>query len=59
VALLDDLDSELDEERASLLCQEVAAQGQALITTAHAGWAEGLQAWGRIFNVAGGEVRSA
>jgi len=42
VALLDDLDSELDEERASLLCQEVAARGQALITTAHAGWARRL-----------------
>jgi DNA replication and repair protein RecF len=59
VALLDDLDSELDEERASLLCQEVAARGQALVTTAHAGWAEGLGAWGRLFEVAEGEVRSA
>ncbi len=57
VALLDDLDSELDEERASLLCREVAAGGQALVTTAHQGWAEGLG--GRLFEVAGGEVRSA
>ena len=33
VALLDDLDSELDEERAGALCAEVARRGQALVTT--------------------------
>jgi DNA replication and repair protein RecF len=59
VALLDDLDSELDEERASLLCREVAARGQALVTTAHEGWAKGLGKEGRLFHVAEGRVRSA
>src|SRR5262249_36183951 len=40
VALLDDLDSELDEERAEALCAEVGRRGQALVTTAHRAWAE-------------------
>jgi DNA replication and repair protein RecF len=35
VALLDDLDSELDEERAGAVCAEVAERGQALVTSAH------------------------
>ncbi len=59
VALLDDLDSELDEDRALLLCRQVAAQGQALVTTAHPGWAHRLRAEARIFNVEAGEVRAA
>lgn len=59
VALLDDLDSELDEERAAALCAEVARRGQALVTTAHRGWAERLRAVGRIFAVEQGEVRAA
>ena len=46
VALLDDLDSELDEERAGALCAEVARRGQALVTSAHPGWAESLRAAG-------------
>jgi DNA replication and repair protein RecF len=37
VALLDDLDSELDEERAGELCRTVVSGGQALVTSAHAG----------------------
>jgi DNA replication and repair protein RecF len=59
VALLDDLDSELDEERAQAACAEVAGRGQALVTTAHAGWAESLRGQGSVFRVAGGEVRRA
>jgi DNA replication and repair protein RecF len=59
VALLDDLDSELDEERAVALCREVAARGQAFVTTAHTGWAERLRGQGRIFQVEAGEVRAA
>jgi len=54
VALLDDLDSELDEERAALLCDEVAERGQALVTTAHRGWAESMADRGRIFRVTAG-----
>jgi DNA replication and repair protein RecF len=54
VALLDDLDSELDEERAALLCDEVAERGQALVTTAHPGWAEKMADRGRIFRVTAG-----
>jgi DNA replication and repair protein RecF len=59
VALLDDLDSELDEERAGALCTEVARRGQALVTTAHAGWAESLRPNGQVYTVAAGAVRCA
>jgi len=59
VALLDDLDSELDEERAGALCAEVAQRGQAWVTTAHPGWAESLRPLGRIYEVSGGAVRCA
>jgi DNA replication and repair protein RecF len=59
VALLDDLDSELDEERAVALCAEVARRGQALVTTAHEGWARRLGAGGRLFAVEEGQVSAA
>jgi recombinational DNA repair ATPase RecF len=59
VALLDDLDSELDDERAEALCREVSDRGQALVTTAHATWAERLRPTARLFHVEGGEVRAA
>ncbi len=59
VALLDDLDSELDEQRAGELCQEVARRGQALVTSAHPGWAESLRPLGSIYHVAEGRVRCA
>jgi len=59
VALLDDLDSELDEERAGALCAEVAGRGQALVTSAHPGWAESLRPLGSIYHVSGGAVRGA
>lgn len=59
VALLDDLDSELDEQRAGALCEEVTRRGQALVTSAHARWAEGLRALGQIFHVSEGQVRCA
>jgi DNA replication and repair protein RecF len=59
VALLDDLDSELDEERASALCQEVARRGQALVTTAHPAWAHRLAGLGRLFKVEAGTVKAA
>lgn len=58
VALLDDLDSELDEPRAAQLCREVAEQGQALVTTAHPGWARRL-GLGRVFTVEEGRVGAA
>ena len=59
VALLDDLDSELDEERAAELCSEVVRGGQALVTSAHARWAESLRALGNVYEVSGGRVRWA
>ncbi len=59
MALLDDLDSELDEERAAALCVEVARRGQALVTSAHRGWADRLRDVGRVFAVEQGEVRAA
>lgn len=58
VALLDDLDSELDEERAAELCGEVTRRGQALVTTAHAGWARRLGAKG-LYAVEDGRVVAA
>jgi DNA replication and repair protein RecF len=59
VALLDDLDSELDGERAGALCAEVARRGQALVTSAHPAWAESLRPLGRIYQVSEGRVRCA
>jgi DNA replication and repair protein RecF len=59
VALLDDLDSELDEERATAVCAAVARHGQAWVTTAHPHWARRLGAEGRVFAVEDGEVRAA
>lgn len=59
VALLDDLDSELDEERAAALCREVARRGQALVTTAHPEWARRLGPLARVFEVEEGHVRAA
>lgn len=59
VALLDDLDSELDAERAGALCAEVARRGQALVTSAHPAWAESLRPLGRIYHVSEGRVRCA
>jgi DNA replication and repair protein RecF len=59
VALLDDLDSELDEDRTEALCREIAARGQALVTTAHPGWAARLRPEARLFHVEAGEVRAA
>ncbi len=59
VALLDDLDSELDSERAGALCEEVGRRGQALVTSAHPGWAESLRPLGNIYQVSEGQVRSA
>jgi len=59
VALLDDFDSELDEERATAICEDIAGRGQAFVTTAHAGWARRLGAIGRTFQVAEGQVVAA
>jgi len=57
--LLDDLDSELDDERAAALCDHVRSQGQALITTAHPGWAARVARPGRVFQVSAGAVAPA
>jgi DNA replication and repair protein RecF len=59
VALLDDLDSELDPERTGALCRDVAARAQALVTSAHPGWTQHLDTEGRVFQVSDGEVRAA
>jgi DNA replication and repair protein RecF len=56
VALLDDLDSELDAERALAVCRTVADQGQALVTSAHPEWASRLGDVGRLYRVAAGRV---
>jgi DNA replication and repair protein RecF len=58
VALLDDLDSELDEGRATALCRGLAARGQALVTTAHEAWARTLADLGRSFRVSQGRVEA-
>jgi DNA replication and repair protein RecF len=59
VALLDDLDSELDEDRLRQLCHAVGERGQALITTAHRGWAARLDGGARLYAVSGGQVEGA
>jgi DNA replication and repair protein RecF len=56
VALLDDLDSELDFERTAELAQEITRRGQALVTTAHRGWADRLSTLGPQFQVAEGAI---
>ncbi len=56
VALLDDLDSELDAERALAVCRTVADQGQALVTSAHPEWASRLGDVARQFHVSAGRV---
>jgi DNA replication and repair protein RecF len=56
VALLDDLDSELDQDRTQQLCTEVSAQAQALVTSAHPRWAEALRPRARLFHVSEGAV---
>lgn len=54
--LLDDLDSELDEERTRDICEDVAERAQALVTTAHPAWAERLDGIARRFQVDRGQV---
>jgi DNA replication and repair protein RecF len=58
VALLDDLDSELDDERTRSVCRAVVRRGQTLVTTAHPAWTRALGA-GRRFVVEGGRVAAA
>jgi DNA replication and repair protein RecF len=59
VALLDDVDSELDEARLLALCRGAAERGQALVTTAHRDWVSRLGAADRVFEVRDGRVRAA
>ena len=60
IALLDDLDSELDEERLAAVCAAVARRGQALVTTAHPGWAGATTARPqRLYRVENGRIRDA
>ena len=59
VALLDDLDSELDDTRAASLCRMLVEHGQALVTTAHAPWARRVAADARTFQVADGRFTPA
>jgi DNA replication and repair protein RecF len=59
LALLDDLDSELDDQRAGALCRAIAGRGQALVTTAHNGWASRVASGARTFNVADGRFAEA
>jgi DNA replication and repair protein RecF len=57
VALLDDLDSELDHDRTQALCADVASRAQALVTSAHPGWARTLRSRGELFQVSDGKVQ--
>jgi len=59
VALLDDLDSELDEQRLRRLCHEVVTRGQAVVTTAHPRWPTRLDDPPSVFEVVAGAVRPA
>jgi DNA replication and repair protein RecF len=57
VALLDDLDSELDKQRLAELCRFVRPRAQALITSAHPEWASALDGAARVFEVNGGRIQ--
>jgi DNA replication and repair protein RecF len=59
VALLDDLDSELDEDRLLALCRGVAERGQALVTTAHRDWVKRVEGLGRVFEIKDGRAQAA
>jgi DNA replication and repair protein RecF len=59
IALLDDIDSELDDDRAATLCRLLAARGQALVTTAHEHWAGQVAADARLFRVTSGRFAPA
>jgi DNA replication and repair protein RecF len=59
VALLDDLDSELDEARLLAVCRGAAERGQVLVTTAHRDWVTRLDGRARVFEVRDGRVRAA
>jgi DNA replication and repair protein RecF len=59
IALLDDLDSELDDARGRAVCTRFSEQGQALVTTAHPAFSGALADGARVFAVAAGEVRPA
>ena len=59
VALLDDLDSELDADRALAVCRTVAELGQALVTSAHPEWASRLGDVGRLYRVSAGRVTAS
>ncbi len=59
VALLDDLDSELDDGRGRAACARFSERGQALVTTAHPAWASALPGGAALFAVAAGQVRPA
>ncbi len=56
LALLDDLDSELDEGRAGEICEQISSRGQALVTTTHPGWASSLAEQGTLYEVNAGRV---
>jgi DNA replication and repair protein RecF len=56
VALLDDLDSELDDERATRLCEQLSRRWQLLVTTAHESWARSVGELGCRFRVRDGDV---
>lgn len=56
VALLDDLDSELDDGRGQAVCARFGERGQALVTTAHPVWAGALSG-AKLFAVAEGRVQ--
>lgn len=58
IALLDDLDSELDERRGRDVCERFRERGQALVTTAHPAWAGSLRC-ARRFAVESGRVLRA
>ena len=54
-----ELEADARWERALLVCRQVAARGQALVTTAHPGWADRLRSEAQLFQVEAGAVRAA
>jgi DNA replication and repair protein RecF len=56
VGLLDDVDAELEVERARAICRDAAICGQVVVTTARSDWLEGLDVSRQVFAVRDGRV---
>lgn len=59
VGLLDDVDAELEVERARAICRDAASSGQVVVTSARSDWLAGLDVSRQVFAVRDGRVTRA